>query len=306
VIGALASTGCGGGGDDTSTQTDTAEQPNVIDQGVRAIKAGGGGDVPEFADKAKSKPDGAIGLRISLPPGRDVHATKVEIKQKKNKLVIKTTAKGIPEPATSRIVSTEGEIGLKDVLFNCQLPPNTFCPVRSQRVGSGAVLSFKATRNIAMRLDIGKPGELPPEGQIPLGSSSPGSAVSAEVTVRTAGTETEGPPTNTTEAKPDDHVSVTVRPERGSPADATLRIAFPKTSGDSITVEGGGTDGQPSSTATIDSSKGPIRVENIRYNCKLPPNSFCPIDVRQTKTGIEMALKTPTTPVPLQLTLAGA
>jgi hypothetical protein len=310
ATGVLVAAGCGGGDDDSDKSTDkstnTRQQPkNAIDQGVRAI---GGDSASEFGPSAEAAPDDAVQLRISLPPGKDPQATTpttVEITQKKNNLSIKTTAKGLP-PATSTIVGTGGPIGVKDVLYNCQLPPNTFCPVQSKRVGSGAVLSFDAKRNVSMSLDIGKPGELPPAGQIKLTPPSPNSSVKAEVTVRTSGGDSEGPPTNTTEAGPDDHVSVNVRPEQDSPAEATLRIAFPKASGDEITVEAGGTEGKPSSTATIKSSGDPIKVDNIRYNCHLPPTTICPVDVKQTATGIELNLKAPTVPVTLQLSLAGA
>jgi hypothetical protein len=99
-------------------------------------------------------------------------------------------------------------------------------------------------------------------------------------------------------------VHVRVQPQQGSPANATLRIAIPHTSGKSIAIEAGGTAKQPASTATIN---GNIRVSGLSYTCGLPPATFCPFtSIKTTSTGLTLTMPTPRVPVILTLLTAKA
>lgn len=197
-----------------------------------------------------------------------------------------------------------GSAQIGEVRWTCVFPAKSFCPVHVAASSTSHVrLNIpKHPDTVQVRVLLDRPGVSQRPEVIPLGPPAPGQPVKAKLRL-SAGSSSPG--TSVT-AAPGATVRVEANLVLPSPAGGTLRIAFPHAAGQSIAVQAGGTAANPSSTATITSSGGAIKIDRVTWRCLLPPATFCPFStVHKTATGIEITLPTPRVrTVELELTIA--
>jgi hypothetical protein len=70
----------------------------------------------------------------------------------------------------------------------------------------------------------------------------------------------------------------------------TVRLVIPKGPGVELPVEFGGLEGDPVATLPLKSTGGPVKVGQIRYICSLPPRTFCPVQIAESKDSYELRM----------------
>jgi hypothetical protein len=266
----------------------------------------------KFGANARLSGPGTIRVVLGAPPpsATSGKATLTVERVSPRKLMVTAEASGGGRTEASTIALGEPGLKLDRLQYNCQLPPATFCPLRDvRRKGQRATVLTKGGR-VPVSLTLFMAREVTDvSGRLAaLAPPAPGSPVDATVMVSTLPSKPgEKPAAQKPETTAGDKARVlaVIRPAQGSPAGGSLRIAVPRTSGETIAIQAGGAAGKPASTARIRGAKGKIRILGLSYSCQLPPATFCPLkDLRQTDSGLVMRLPTPRVPVALVLTVA--
>ncbi len=218
------------------------------------------------------------------------------------------TSVGGEEKTTTIRAAGNSPLKVLDLQYRCELPPTTFCPLtESIRTKGGLRLRLKGTATPVVFLVPLADGEQPPQPRlIPLGLPARDAAVNATALLRVVGgTAKPAVPEEQIAAEAGDTIQALIRPMAKSPAAGRLRIAIPRTAGESLRVEAGGTSTKPYSTAKINVKGGGLRIVSVVWTCHVLSASFCPIGtINRTETGLTLALVTPRVPVVLILTTA--
>jgi hypothetical protein len=220
---------------------------------------------------------------------------------------VTSTVVGTPATATGQVTVSSPNEQIVALNYACQLPPRTFCPGRVVHSSpTQLTVGFHHPQiPIAMSVTVGAPGSVKAQRLQPLGPPAPGSAVTATIVVTSAAKKGKpAKPSSSTTLAPGGRIIALVRAASNTAAGATLRIAIPHTSGNSITIGAGGAPGSPSASATAKSSGGTMRIAGMQYACRLPPYTFCPVTTTVTSTGLDLTMPAPQVPVALVFTTA--
>jgi hypothetical protein len=309
MLAALAAAACGGSSHSKTTPT-----------GSTQASTGGGQQTagPQFQHLVPDVSGAKAATSASVNAGTPVEVVvKVPANQAGRPLTIAidqlgpatfgvtSTVAGTPLRQSGQIHVRGGSAQISEVRWTCVFPARSFCPVQAAAPSTSHVrLNIpKHPDTVQLRVLLDRPGASHQPTAASLGPPAPGHPVMAKLRLSSASGGSRG---TTVTATPGGTVRVEVNIPPHSPAGGKLRIAIPNTSGQSIVVQAGGTAAKPSSTATITSSGGSIRIRGVSWRCLLPPATFCPFSaVHKTATGIEIALPTPhVATVELQLSIA--
>jgi hypothetical protein len=321
VVCAIGLAACGGSSKSPTTTAGTTSTtktsggghhkggPNNGPAPLQQIQAHVKGSVP--SQTANVSPGTPVVLIVQVPKNYASKTLHIAIdRTTPTTFTATSTVVGTPLHQTSTIHESTGGAQITSVRWKCTFPIPSFCPVNVPASSPTHVQLTTARHLAAIKLSLlfDRPGAVPAPSLAPLGLPAQGSAVRATVrlAVKTpsgAKTQSASSRGTTVTAAPGSVINAVVEPESGSPAQGTLRIAVPHTSGSSITIEAGGTAGSPASTATVNSSSGSLRITGVAWGCQLPPATFCPFkSIHTTKTGLEVTLPTPRVPVALSMT----
>jgi hypothetical protein len=316
---ASVAAGCGGSSKSSTTTATTSTGAHRTTKSKHASTKGPSpfqqllvkGKGAQAASSVKVNPGQIVTIVVHVPS--TVAGKKVTIavdQTTPTTFTVTSAVAGAALKGTGQITASSPGLQISDVHWACKYP-TTFCPLTVLSSSSTHVkLSAKASSiPVTLTALFNHPGAGRSPRLISLGPPAPEASVQAKLLLavppRTKGSKPT-PGTSVT-ASPGSVVRVRVQPVPGSPAHATLTIAIPHTSGSTITVQAGGTSSQPSSTATINSSSGSLRISGVAWRCALPPGTFCPLSsVKTTSTGLEISVPTPRVPVTLTLITAKA
>lgn len=316
ALAAVAVTACGGSSKPTRTETAhhsaahavaTVKAPPPLQQLLPRVK----GAKP--SENASVTAGTSVELIVRVPAADASKSLTVSIERTGSTTFAATSAVlGTPLKQSGVIQVSGANAQISAMTWKCAFPSSTFCPVHVASSSPSLVRLNLPHHQGAVKLTIAldRPGAAKhSKAPIQLGPPAPGSPVQATLKLSASGSGSGGKAASTpagggsVTAAPGSVIRVAVRLAPGSPAQGTLRIAIPRTSGPSIEVQAGGTASSPSSTATVSSSAGAIRVSRVVWRCELPPATFCPFSsVHATASGIALMLPTPRVPVVLSLT----
>jgi hypothetical protein len=268
-------------------------------------------------NSAKATPGDPIAIIVRVPPAYISKPVNIAIDRTgPTTFVATTTVAATSLHASSQIQTSVPGLQIASLRWKCVVPGGTFCPVHTPGSSSNHVKLSLHSHGIPVELSaiFDRPGATPAPSLLPLGLPAPGSPDQATVKVTAVAPVARGkrppspaPPSSSATAAPGATLQVVVQLLQGSPASGTLRIAIPRASGKSISIQAGGTAQQPASTATVTSTGKDIRVVGAVYDCSLPPATFCPFSsTTVTGTGLVLTLPTPRVPVTLTLPTANA
>ena len=316
VVIAAVIAGCGGSSKSSSTNSATtteahrkAKPKRPTTKPLQQLRVNAKGAKP--ASSVNVNPGQVVAIVVRVPAVNAGKHVDIAIDQTApSTFAVTSTVLGTSLKATGQIKASAAGLQISAVHWGCKYP-RTFCPLTVASSSNTRVkLGGKSLLiPITVTALFDRPGAVRTPRLIPLGPPAPGSGVQAKLVavVPPKSKGTKQSPGSSVTATPGSVVNVRVQPLPGSPAHATLRIAIPHTSGNAIIVEGGGRAGQPSSTATINSSSGSMRISGLSWACALPPATFCPFSsIRTTSTGLEISVPTPQVPVTLTLLTAKA
>jgi hypothetical protein len=292
----------------TTTPAHTATKPtkpkSTAAKPLQQLRVNAKGQQP--GSSVKVNPGQVVSIVVRVPATDVGKKINIGVDQTNSTTFTVTSAvTGTSLNATGQISASTPGLQISGMHWACKYP-RTFCPltVLSSSTSHVKLTAKSSTVPLTVTALFDHPGAVKPPRLIPLGPPAPGSAVTAKLLVAVPPKSKGSKPVAGTSvtASPGGIVNVRVQPVPGTPAHATLRIAIPHTSGNSITVEAGGTGGQPSSTATINSSSGTMRISGLGWRCALPPATFCPFSsIKTTFSGLEIAVPAPQIPVTLAL-----
>lgn len=316
VLGAVAVASCGGSSSKSTTTTSTTHTGSTTSTGghkgappLQQVVAHVKGATP--GNSASASPGTPVVVIVHVPQADASKPLEIALDRTgPTTFTATSTVLGTPLHQTSVIHESGANAQITSVRWKCAFPKETFCPVHVAASSPTHVkLSIpKYPGAVELTVLLALPGAVKTPTLLPLGLPAPGSADQATVQVtavapKTAGkTPTPPAPSSSATAVPGSTINVAVRLASGSPAQGTLRIAIPQTSGHSIVVQAGGTAASPASTATVMSSSGNLRISSVVWGCQLPPATFCPLQsIHTTGTGLVITLPTPRIPVSLSL-----
>ncbi len=298
----------------TTTGTRTSPHP-ASDTRRLQVHAVARDNPKKSAFGASARLSGPGTLQVLLRPSREqgTSAQRLTISRPNPQTMkLVTTPSGGGKAETSTVRLADESLKIDRLVYGCQLPPKTFCPLRRvSREGQRVTLTTKGGRlPVLLSVVIQRKTTDATARLAPLGPSSPGSPVTAVAQVTRLATKADEkgtPLAAEVRAGAGASVRVLVRAAKGSPADGALRIAVPRMSGQTIEVRAGGVASRPASTAKIVAFSGRLRVAQISYTCGLPPATFCPLKpVAQNGKRVVFRIPTPRVPVVLTFKLAAA